>query len=404
MARERNGEKPKVRLLYFKPELNWPRVSGHDVHCYYMMDALSKLGHEVSFVAETETKPEAIAGLALASCWSLDHQAKQDVPPPRMTRLQSRFASYWGIEHSRIHALGVLARTWEADAVVVDGLNVLPYLAGVESALRVWFAADEWVWHHLSQTRLLDWRSWGNLQPGLIKGVYEWAYASLLDRVWVVSEGDRRAMRWVTGLSAIDLLPNGVDSDHYRPFDVPQEEHSCVFWGRLDFGPNIQALQWFCGKVWPLLRKEIPDARLTIYGFKPTGPVQQLATAEGISLVPDLPDIREHVCKHQVALMPFVSGGGVKSKILEAFSMSLAVIGTPRSSNGLFGGESLPLIQATRPADWVRQIRALWDDSARRKSLGETARQWVLAHHTWEAAARIALAGLTQAMASKPRR
>ena len=96
----------------------------------------------------------------------------------------------------------------------------------------------------------------------------------LVDRVWVVSESDARAMRRVVGAGKVVVVPNGVDSEFFSPRSVTESDHSCVFWGRLDFGPNVQAIQWFCRRVWPALRKEVPDATFTIYGFNPTEPVK----------------------------------------------------------------------------------------------------------------------------------
>ena len=55
-----------MRLLFVKETLAWPRSSGHDVHCFYMMQALSRLGHEVALVTATAPAAEAVAGLPLA--------------------------------------------------------------------------------------------------------------------------------------------------------------------------------------------------------------------------------------------------------------------------------------------------------------------------------------------------
>ena len=113
-----------------------------------------------------------------------------------------------------------------------------------------------------------DRSTWGNLREAAVKGLYEYAYAPLLDRVWVVSESDGRAMRRVVGRGKVDVVPNGVDSEFFSPRSVTESDHSCVFWGRLDFGPNMQAIQWFCRRVWPRCG-EVPDATFTIYGFNP---------------------------------------------------------------------------------------------------------------------------------------
>jgi polysaccharide biosynthesis protein PslH len=265
----------------------------------------------------------------------------------------------------------------------------------VERARRVWYAADEWAWHHLSLVRPLRPSTWGNVRLAMIKALYERAYGPLLDRVWLVTEADRRAMRFVAGTDRLDVLPNGVDAEHFAPREQPQTERTCAFWGRLDFGPNVQALEWFCGRVWPAVRRAAPEARFTVYGFRPTDEVRALTGRDGIEMVPDLPDLRGEVARHPVVVLPFVSGGGIKNKLLEAAAMGKAVVCSPRACGGLRIEGELPLRVARSAGDWVRELLELWADPAGRARLGAAARRWVVERHTWEAAARTALAGLT---------
>src|SRR5262249_12049406 len=171
------------------------------------------------------------------------------------------------------------------------------------------------------------------------------------------------------------------------------------FWGRLDFGPNIQGLDWFCRKVWPELLRQAPEACFTIYGFRPTAPVEALARMPGVRLIPDLPDLREEVASQQVVVLPFVSGGGIKNKLLEAASMGKSIVCSPRAALGLRTVGATSFVVARRPSEWVHEIRTLWTDAARRKQLGVEARRWVVDAHTWEAAARTALAGLEHNLA-----
>jgi glycosyltransferase involved in cell wall biosynthesis len=386
-----------LRLLFVKDALAWPRASGNDVHSYHMMRALAELGHTVALATVREPAPEAICGLTLERCVTLDSvSVDANAPGPTLGYLQERFRSYWGVEPQHIRAVRRISDEMQADAVVVVGLGVLPYLAGLVSPLRIWYAADEWVWHHLSQTSWLRPHTWGNLQQSLIKGLYERVYGPLLDGIWVVSATDQRAMRWVSGARGVDVIANGVDSDHFRPDAEPSVEHGCVFWGRLDFGPNVQALQWFCNNVWPLLHREVPSARFTIYGFQPTAAVQALAGRDGITMIPDLPDLRGEVARYPVVVFPFVSGGGIKNKLLEAAAMGKAIVCTPRATCGVRGGE-LPFAQARRRGEWVQEIQSLWSDAARRRRLEQAARQWVLEHHTWRLAADLAVASLEDA-------
>jgi glycosyltransferase involved in cell wall biosynthesis len=384
-------------LLFFKEAFAWPRSKGHDIHCFYMMRAVERLGHEVSLVTLAPPPSEALQGLNLAMVRVLSGAGyKTEEPPPALSRFQERFRSYWGVETAHIHEVGRAARDCRADAVVAVGLSVLPFLAAVQGAMRVWYAADEWAWHHLSQVRLFSPSSWHNLRQGLLKGFYERAYAPLLDRVWMVSEADRKAMRWVAGVRNVDMVPYGLDGDVYRPQGQPQAEHSCVFWGRLDFGPNIQAVEWFTRRVWPAVRAAAPDARFSIYGFNPSAAVSALSGRDGITVVPNLPDLRAEVDKNQVVVLPMVSGGGVKNKLLEAAGMAKAIVCSPRACGGLHMVERQPFLVANTPDKWVGGIKALWADEQYRHRLGIDARQWVLEHHTWEAAARQAAAGLVQ--------
>ncbi|MFM8273741.1 MAG: glycosyltransferase, partial [Gemmata sp.] len=382
---------------------SWPRSSGHDVHSFHMMQALTRLGHEVGLLAAAEPAREAIAGLPLAFERTFPARGEAPVgPAPSFRWLQRKFQSYWGVDENRVRAVARAASDMSADGVVVVGLNVLPYLGAVNGRLRVWYAADEWAWHHISQVRLLKRGTWGEAKQALVKGLYERAYRPMLDRVWVVTDADRRAMRWVAGVRGIDVVPNGVDPEHFAPLDgVPQRERSCTFWGRLDFGPNVQALEWFCGRVWPKVRAAHPDATFTVYGFSPTPEVRALVRGPGLELVTDLPDLRTEVAGHPVVVFPFVSGGGIKNKFLEAAAMGKPVVCSSVALNGLRDPQASGARLARAPNDWVRALGELWSDPARRAAAGAAARTWVTGRHSWGAAARTAAAGLALASSAK---
>ncbi len=185
------------------------------------------------------------------------------------------------------------------------------------------------------------------------------------------------------------------------PRERPEAPDSCVFWGRLDFGPNIQALEWFCSRVWPGVRQARPDSTLTIYGFQPSEQVRKLGKAGGVRVVPDLPDLRDEIVGHQVVVLPFVSGGGIKNKLLEAAAMGKAVVCTPRTCSGLRGADGTPFRQAHSPTQWVHELLSLWADAGLRDQLGAAGRRWVMEHHTWEATARAAAKQLEAMLGTK---
>jgi glycosyltransferase involved in cell wall biosynthesis len=198
-----------------------------------------------------------------------------------------------------------------------------------------------------------------------------------------------------------DLLPNGVDTDFYRPFPTEEIPRSAIFWGRLDFEPNIDALLWFFREVWPGVRERVPDARFTIVGYNPTPEIQNLASLAGVTLRPNVDDLRQAACEHALVALPMVSGGGIKNKLLEGAAMGRPIVCTPRAAMDLRSNGTLPLAIATKPAEWIEQLSALWNDGQRRGALGRDSRTWVGQYYSWDTPARNALTAFESALEAR---
>jgi len=136
----------------------------------------------------------------------------------------------------------------------------------------------------------------------------------------------------------------------------------------------------------------VAEGTFTIIGFHPVEAVQKLSGANGISLRANLRDLRSEARSHAVAVMPIVSGAGIKNKLLEAAALGLPVVCTPAAAQGLRGNP--PLILGNNPQQLADGIVSLWQDRAKRLQQGAAARAWVLEHHTWTATAREAIAAL----------
>ena len=391
-----------MRILFVKQSLAWPRSSGHDVHTFHLMKACTELGHEVALATVQEPRAEAIEGLPLVARARLGEITGVDPSSLVYTKYQERFRAYWGVERRFAAALRQLTLDVQPQAVVIAGLEALGYFPGVpESCVRVWYAADEWVRHHLSLVQWRDRASWHHVRPALVKGLYERVYAPLMDRAWVVSAPEQTAMRRYAGVRQVDIVPNGVDAQHFAPRADADLPRSAVFWGRLDFEPNIQGLEWFVATVWPAVRARVPDARLTVIGFNPTNAVDVLCRTPGIELLANLEDLRAEVARREVVTLPFVTGGGIKNKLLEAAAMGKPIVCTPRGAEGLHNVGTGVLRRADSPAEWVAALEALWGSSELRRQQGNDARAWVMAEHSWTHAAKAAVAGIEESLRAR---
>jgi glycosyltransferase involved in cell wall biosynthesis len=259
------------------------------------------------------------------------------------------------------------------------------------------------MWHHLSQFQWLNVREWKHLHEAAVKGMYERAFANVIDRAWVVSDSEKYAMRWLAGIPNVDVMPSGVDSEYFVSQEVPELPFSATFWGQLRFGPNVQGLEWFCREIWPAVLDAVPEAQFTIIGFDPDDRVLKLREQRGVTIRANLPDLRPEVSRQAVVALPMVSGGGIKNKLLEAASMSRPIVCTPRALSGLRAPEQAPLLLAKTPAQWVTHLRSLWKNEPDRRRIGREGRRWVMGHHTWQAAARDALAGIQLSMNERRR-
>ena len=136
---------------------------------------------------------------------------------------------------------------------------------------------------------------------------------------------------------------------HYLPFllepiesniiqDLPsfEERKNFIFIGNFLHEPNWNAVQHLKEIVWPLIRKQLPEAVLHIYGAYPSQKVLQLHNnKEGFLIMGRANDAQEAVCIARVVLAPLRFGAGIKGKLLEAMQC-----GTP-SVTTFIGSESM---------------------------------------------------------------
>jgi glycosyltransferase involved in cell wall biosynthesis len=384
-----------LRILFYKRDIAWPFRSGHDVHTFHMMQALAAVGHRVALVT-VQPLPSAVRESLTLELHTVAPNNASDDKPFGLPMLQERFRRFWGISSTHLETVQQLTAGFAADAVVTPGMEALPVLAAIHGPLRIWYAADELALHHFSQVRLAKPSSWGEAREGIFKGFYERTFRTVIDRVWAVSDVDARAFRHLIGIRGVDIIPNGVDATRYQPAATAEVPFTAAFWGRLDFGPNIQGLQWFFAQVWPLVIARHPHAEFTIIGFHPGNEVRELATLPGVTLCADVPDIQDLVHSRAIAVLPFRSGTGIKNKLLEAAAMGKAIVCTRTALSGL---SAPPFAGLEEPLAWVDELSRLWGNDEERLRRGREARQWVTSHHTWAAAAQKAEAAIAEGLA-----
>lgn len=203
------------------------------------------------------------------------------------------------------------------------------------------------------------------------------------DRLIAVSDEDAGRLDPVTTF----VVPNGVDTRHFRPEPLPSDP-AVVFTGALYTGPNRDGIVWFCRQVWPLVRRRVPSATLSIVGSRPGPDVAGLQSVPGVSLHPDVADVAPYVAAARVAVVPLRIGSGSRLKALEAMAAGRPVVGTTTGLGGLGLSDGRTAIIADDPAELAASVcRALEDDELAGYLAGE-GRRLVEERFDWTEIAR----------------
>lgn len=206
----------------------------------------------------------------------------------------------------------------------------------------------------------------------------------------VVGEDDARMLRRISGRATVHVVPNGVTTQPQPPGLREAREPVVIFSGVLAYPPNIAAVIWFAGEVWPRIRAAEPRARFVVAGRTPGMEVRALDGRDGIEVRGDVPDMRAELEQAWVAVAPMRSGTGIKNKVLEAWAAAKPVVMTRVASNGLTLDADAASLIAEGPAAFAASVVQLLRDSADRARLGRAAHALARDRHGWgEAAERL---------------
>lgn len=137
-------------------------------------------------------------------------------------------------------------------------------------------------------------------------------------------------------LCYLPLLLDSIEDSTIQKLPSFEERNNFVFIGNFLHEPNWNAVQFLKETIWPLIRKQMPEAILQIYGAYPSQKVLQLHQPKvGFHIMGRASDAQEMVRNARVVLAPLRFGAGIKGKLVEAMQC-----GTP-SITTTIGAESM---------------------------------------------------------------
>jgi polysaccharide biosynthesis protein PslH len=191
------------------------------------------------------------------------------------------------------------------------------------------------------------------------------------------------------------IAPNVVDVREYQ-ISGEVDPFTIVYQGGMDWFPNRDAVEYFARAIFPLVQKEIPNARLIVAGRNPSPEFRaRFADVPALEFTGTLPDLRPVIAKAGVCIVPLRIGSGTRLKILEGGAMGKAIVSTTIGAEGLDFVPGKEILIADDPPVFARSVIEVLRDPARRKALGEAARKRVLQDYDFAALDR-SIAGAFQ--------
>lgn len=207
--------------------------------------------------------------------------------------------------------------------------------------------------------------------------------AGCMDAVVCVSDSDRRRLV-ADGLdpALVRVIPHGVDlagmttgpeDDTSLEPGLDPSRPVLVFHGTFSYPPNRQALTILAEELLPRLAAAGHPCQLLAIGSSPP----KVLDHPDIVLTGSLPSLAGALRQATVAVVPLVSGGGTRMKILDYFAAGVPVVSTTKGCEGLplSDGEQL-LIRD----DWDRfadSVGGLLDSRQQRAELAARALTFV---------------------------
>jgi len=221
-----------------------------------------------------------------------------------------------------------------------------------------------------------------------------------VDAVVAISSEDAKHFRALAGVDA-HVVPVVMTFERKaRPH--PGRPHFCYV-GSLRWKPNVLGLDWFCQKVWPLVRRRVPDATFEIagVGLKPDAsgklPVPEAWKAPGIETVGFLEDLEPLYARSLGMLAPITGGSGVRLKLLEGFRAGMPVVTTPDGAFGLPLEDGKEALISSDPEGFAERVERLVKDGDLRERVREGGYTYLEQHHSLAVAQRVMRAALGSA-------
>jgi glycosyltransferase involved in cell wall biosynthesis len=216
----------------------------------------------------------------------------------------------------------------------------------------------------------------------------------------VTSARDERVVRREYPTLPTAVVPNAVDTGSFRPAQFAPEPERILFFGAMDYYPNVDGLLFFLQEVLPQIRRRYPNAQLDVVGQLPPASIRAWAS-ESVNVTGLVEDVRPYIDRASVVVVPLRIGGGTRLKVVEAMASGKAIVSTPLGAEGIAVRSGREILLADTAEAFAAAVVRLLTDTALTHRLGEAARRLAVNRYDWKSSVA-ALEGFYRELLERP--
>lgn len=396
-------EQQRLRILWVKSGPLLPANTGGRIRTLQMLRAMSR-DHDITFLAQRDTTvpdDEDKPGADYA-------QRRLFVPWRDAPRGSARFAmgaavnlasslpyALWKYQsHKLAMRIREMDRAGEFDLLVCDFLTPALWFDDKRGRTpRVIFQhnVEALIWKRMAENEKRPGvRQYLALQHARMER-WEKKLCARFDGVITVSPEDSRISKERYGLTnVLGDVPAGVDAEFFAGVRSKEAAEPVIgFLGSMDWLPNIEGIRWFVEQSLPAVRMVLPGVKLLVIGRNPPEALKRLAQADPlIEFTGTVDDVRPHVARCRIMIVPLLSGGGTRIKLLEIMAAGRAVVSTTVGAEGLGLEHERHLILADTAPTFAEGVLRLLQDEAAARAMSERALREAALPQSWQAAGK----------------
>lgn len=396
-----NGKK---KILLVKPVLPYPPDQGTKVVSYWLIRTLARV-YDVTVLARIIDRKEAgLAEKLRESC----ARVVTVFPSSRKSFLHRVFFKFWYILVSWLKRRSMkslydcpgsfvkAARALAAesfDLVILEYWQLYPLLSVFPREKTVLLTHDIDLLVN-RQSSLLEKRLFkkiGKVRRWLFEQREEINAYKSVDHVLALTPRDAKAVSTIakTGVR-VDVLPVGFDAGTFEAGDQGRNHREVLFMGAMQASFNVDALEYFANKIYPLLGEET-GLKVTVVGGDLPGNLSHFRSYANVEIVGHVPDVRPYLKRAGCLLIPLRFGGGIRIRILEAMMAGLPIVCSSVAIAGMDFAPEKEYLLADEPSAVAAAVKRLTGDPDFAAAMAARARAAVVQRYSEEIQSQKAL-------------